>query len=444
MPGVRALLASFCVPALLCLPTLMPILPATLNRPLLQSPRCTSPLSSLASTLVLVSLLSGCASSGEPPAPAAQPPAAAASAASAVAAAPASAAASGAQEPTEPVATPVANGSVTVSTLPVAVEPGSVPYAERADVQAWARDVAQRTELPIAWLQAAFAEARYQPNAAKYILPAPAGTPKNWTAYRARFIEPKRIKAGVAFWNENEGWLKQAQREYGVPPEIIVGLLGVETMYGRDMGRFRILDALVTLGFDFPANAPRDRSAYFRSELEQFYLLCRDIHANPLEINSSYAGAIGLPQFMPSSWRKYAVDFDGDGRIDLIRSPADAIGSVAHYLAEFGWVRDMPSYYSVHGLPDPGANLTRLLTPDIVPSFTADEMAQLGVLLSRQGQQHPSLLALVKLENGNDAPTYVAGTDNFYAITRYNQSSPYAMAVIDLGKAIAQARQTGG
>mgnify|MGYP003704237501 CR=1 FL=1 len=285
-----------------------------------------------------------------------------------------------------------------------------------------------------------FAEARYQPTAARFILPAPAGTPKNWAAYRARFVEPRRVKAGVAFWNENEAWLRQAQREYGVPPEIIVGLLGVETLYGRDMGRFRILDALVTLGFDFPANAPRDRSAYFRNELEQYYLLCRDIHANPLEINSSYAGAVGLPQFMPSSWRKYAVDFDGDGRIDLIHSPADAIGSVAHYLAEFGWTRDMPNYYSIRTLPAPGDDLTRLLAPDIVPSFTPEEMEQLGAKLSPQGLQHEGLLALVKLENGNDAPTYVAGTDNFYAITRYNQSSPYAMAVIELGKAIAQAR----
>lgn len=419
----------------------MPISSATLERSVTHLPRRGLPLLSQIAAIALIGALSGCASSGDqaaPTSPQTAPPAA--PAASAAAAAPASAAASGVQESTEPVASPVVNGSVSVSALPATIEPGSVPYAERADVQAWAQDVAQRTELPIAWLQAAFAEARYQPNAAKYILPAPAGTPKNWAAYRARFIEPKRIKAGVAFWNENEAWLRQAQREYGVPPEIIVGLLGVETLYGRDMGRFRILDALVTLGFDYPANAPRDRSAYFRSELEQYYLLCRDIHANPLEINSSYAGAIGLPQFMPSSWRKYAVDFDGDGRIDLIRSPADAIGSVARYLAEFGWVRDMPSYYSVNGLPDPGANLTRLLTPDIVPSFTADEMTQLGVLLSRQGQQHPGLLALVKLENGSDAPTFVAGTDNFYAITRYNQSSPYAMAVIDLGKAIAQAR----
>jgi membrane-bound lytic murein transglycosylase B len=338
------------------------------------------------------------------------------------------------------VAAPVTSGSAAAAALPATAEPGSVPYAERADVQAWIGDVAQRTNLPTEWLQAAFAEARYQPNAARFILPAPAGTPKNWAAYRARFVEPRRIKAGVAFWNDNEAWLRQAQREYGVPPEIIVGLLGVETIYGRDMGRFRILDALVTLGFDFPANAPRDRSAYFRNELEQYYLLCRDIHANPLEINSSYAGALGLPQFMPSSWRKYAVDFDGDGRIDLIHSSADAIGSVAHYLAEFGWTRDMPNYYSVRALPAPGADLTRLLAPDIVPSFTPEEMQQLGAKLSPQGLQHEGLLALVKLENGADMPTYVAGTDNFYAITRYNQSSPYAMAVIELGKAIAQAR----
>lgn len=395
--------------------------------------------------LALLAALGGCASddtaalNGAPRA-AAAPASSASGASPAVAASAASAASSANADANEPVTAPITNGTATAAALPAPTEPGSVPYDERPDVQAWMKDVAQRTELPLIWLQAAFSEARYQPSVVKLILPAPAGTPKNWAAYRSRFIEPKRIKAGVAFWNDNEGWLRQAQREYGVPPEIIVGLLGVETIYGRDMGRFRILDALATLGFDFPGDAPRDRSAYFRGELEQYYLLCREIHANPLEINSSYAGALGLPQFMPSSWRKYAVDFDGDGKIDLIHSAADTIGSVAHYLAEFGWVRDMPNYYSVRALPAPGTDLSRLLAPDILPSFTADEMKQLGVELSPLGQQHQGLLALVKLENGSDAPTYVAGTDNFYAITRYNQSSPYAMAVIELGKAVAQAR----
>lgn len=352
----------------------------------------------------------------------------------------ASAATATAREAAEPVAAPVANGSASAAPLPATIEPGSVPYNERPDVQAWSQDVAQRTGLPIEWLNAAFAAARYQPSIAQLILPAPSGTPKNWAAYRARFVEPKRIQAGIDFWRANEGWLQQAEREYGVPPQIIVGLLGVETFYGRQMGHYRVLDALVTLGFDYPQQAPRDRSAYFRNELEEFYQLCRDIHANPLEINSSYAGALGLPQFMPSSWRKYAVDFDGDGRIDLINDAADAIGSVAHYLHEFGWVRDMPTYYPVRAVPPPGEALDRLLTPDIAPGFTAAEMQQLGVQLSPEGQQHQGLLALVKLENGSDAPTYVAGTDNFYALTRYNQSSPYAMAVIELGKVVALAR----
>lgn len=400
-----------------------------------------------AGVAALIAALAGCASSVslDPSTPVAPAPDRAAASAPAVSQAPSApgniASSPGtADEAGEPIAAPVTNGNAATATLPPAPEPGSVPYAERADVQAWIQDVARRTDLPVAWLQAAFAEARYQPNVARFILPAPAGTPKNWAAYRARFIEPKRIKAGVAFWHDNEAWLQQAEREYGVPPEIIVGLLGVETIYGRDMGRFRILDALVTLGFDFPAHAPRDRSAYFRNELEQYYLLCRDIHANPLEITSSYAGALGMPQFMPSSWRKYAVDFDGDGRVDLIHSPADAIGSVAHYLAEFGWTRDMANYYSVRALPPAGSNLDRLLAPDIVPSFTPAEMQQLGAQLSASGQRHTGLLALVKLENGADTPTYVAGTDNFYTITRYNQSSPYAMAVIELGKAVAQAR----
>ncbi len=392
--------------------------------------------------------LLGCGSSIDLHTPAPPLPPTAASDATAATASDAASAPSNTEADTAPAAViaAVPSSQITATELTAspptdAPLPGSVPYPQRADVQAWIADVAQRTALPTPWLQAAFAEARYQPNVARFILPPPSGSPKNWAAYRARFVEPRRIKAGAAFWSDNEAWLQEAQQRYGVPAELIVGLIGVETLYGRDMGRFRILDALVTLGFDFPPQAPRDRSPYFRGELEHFFLLCRDIRANPLDINSSYAGAIGMPQFMPGSWRKYGVDFDGDGHIDLIHSPADVIGSVANFLAEHGWTPGVPTHFDALSVPPSGDALNHLLSPDILPSFTAAELVQHGVVLPPDAQRHGGLMALVKLENGTQPASYVIGTDNFYAITRYNQSSPYAMAVIDLGRAVARERQ---
>jgi membrane-bound lytic murein transglycosylase B len=159
---------------------------------------------------------------------------------------------------------------------------------------------------------------------------------------------------------------------------------------------------------------------------------------DPTTVLGSYAGAMGLPQFMPSSVRNFAVDFDGDGRIDLQRSPVDAIGSVARYLAEHGWQKNMPAYYEVKPPADKEA-LAKLLAPDIVPSFSVSEMQGLGATLPDAAQTHTGLLALVKLENGDGAPTYILGTDNFFAVTRYNQSSYYALAVIQLGQAVSRA-----
>jgi membrane-bound lytic murein transglycosylase B len=271
---------------------------------------------------------------------------------------------------------------------------------------------------------------------AQLIQPPPSGTAKNWAAYRARFVEPVRIRAGVAFWEENEHWLREAEARFGVPPEIVVGIVGVETLYGRHMGDFRVLDALATLALDFPAEAPRDRSAFFRDELGSFLVLCRSRGLDPLAPTGSYAGASGMPQFMPSSVLRYAVDFDGDGRVDLQGSPADVIGSVANYLAEFGWQRGQPTHYLV-GVPVEAADRAVLLAPDILPSFSAAQFAEHGAALEAAGRVHEGPLALVELQNGSAAPSYVAGTGNFYAITRYNWSSYYALAVIELGQAVA-------
>src|SRR5512139_2594405 len=221
-----------------------------------------------------------------------------------------------------------------------------VPYGQRDDVMRFGAEVAARRGFDPAWVNSLLAQARFVPNVVKFIMPPPSGTAKNWAAYRARFVEPLRIRSGLAFWRENEAWLKRAEETYGVPPEIVIGVLGVETIYGRHMGTFRVIDALATLSFDFPTGR-KDRSAFFRDELEQLLVLAHSENIDALSLTGSYAGAMGMGQFMPSSWNKYAVDFDGDGRIDLHASPADVIGSIAHYFAEFGWQRGMPTRFDV-------------------------------------------------------------------------------------------------
>jgi membrane-bound lytic murein transglycosylase B len=314
----------------------------------------------------------------------------------------------------------------------------SPAYAERDDVMRFARELAERKELDAGWVEDKIAQARFVPSVARLIMPPPTGTAKNWNAYRARFVEPLRIRTGLAFWNEHAQWLEKAEQLYGVPAQVIVGIIGVETIYGQHMGTFRVIDALATLAFDFPPGR-KDRSEFFRSELEQLFVLCRSEGRDPLDLKGSYAGAMGMPQFMPSSWNKYAVDFDGDGHVDLHSNAADVIGSVAHYLAEFGWVRDQPAYFRVT-VPEDASHRATLLEPDIVPTFSVAQFNERGALLTPDAASHEGKLALVELQNGNDAPSYVAGTQNFYAITRYNWSSYYAMAVIDLGAAIARER----
>jgi membrane-bound lytic murein transglycosylase B len=386
--------------------------------------------------------------------------------------------------------------------------PDVVTYGQREDVMRLGAEIAERRGLDAEWVAAALQRARYVPNVAKFIMPPPAGTAKNWAAYRSRFVEPRRIRAGAAFWRANRKWLALAEELYGVPPEIVVGVIGVETIYAQQMGSFRVIDALATLSFDFPAGR-RDRSAFFRTELEEFFVMCRSEGLDPTAPKGSYAGAMGMPQFMPSSFNRYAVDLDGDGHVDLAGSGADAIGSVAHYLAEFGWQRGMPTRFDVDA-PVDTVDRAVLLVPDIVPSFGVQEFAQRGarldvaaivysarleamrpvpaasapvVAMAAMAASEPAgaasaasepdtgasaalaasppassvavdapvaasaaspvaspalKLALIELQNGDAAASYVAGTPNFYAITRYNWSSYYAMAVIELGEAVAR------
>jgi membrane-bound lytic murein transglycosylase B len=310
-------------------------------------------------------------------------------------------------------------------------------------VSLWATEAAQRLNLDPAWVQKTMQKAQRLPLVEKLVLPAASPAAKDWGAYRARFIEPIRIQAGARFWLRHRATLEKAEGEFGVPASIIVGIIGVETLYGQNTGNFRVLDALGTLAFHFPQAHPRasERQAFFRGELEQFLLLTSRSGANPLAVRGSYAGALGLPQFMPSSWAKFAVDYDGDGRIDLFTSPADAIGSVANYFKAFQWRPGMPTHYPVTLAPGK-TDMDGLLAPDILPTFSVTQFVGKGAALEGTALQHAGPLALIELRNGPNEPSYVAGTENFYAITRYNWSSYYAMAVIDLADAVAREVQS--
>ena len=317
-------------------------------------------------------------------------------------------------------------------------EPDAVTYGRRDDAMALATTLAQQHGLDVDWAQAQLAQARYLPGVARLIMPPRAGTAKNWAAYRARFVEPERIRAGAAFWATNQAWLAAAEQRYGVPAAVVVGIIGVETFYGRVTGNIRVLDALATLSLDFPTGRS-DRSPFFRDELGQFLKLVQTQGLTATAIKGSFAGAIGLGQFMPGSINRFAVDFDGDGHINMANNPADVIGSVAHYLAEHGWQRDLPTHFAVKP-PVDSTDRATLLVPDILPSFTPAQMAARGAVLDDAALAHAGLLALVELQNGDAAPSHVAGTQNFYAVTRYNASSYYALAVIELGQAVAAAR----
>lgn len=258
----------------------------------------------------------------------------------------------------------------------------------------------------------------------------PAEKVKPWKDYRPIFITDSRIARGVDFWREHQDTLARAEQEYGVPAQVIVAIIGVETFYGGNTGNYRVLDALSTLAFDYPPRAP-----FFRKELREFLMLSREEQVDPLSLKGSYAGAMGMPQFMPSSFRAYAVDFDGDGQINIWSNPVDAIGSVASYFQRHGW---QPGEPVASRARVKGEQAEQGLAPGLDPASNVGELRALGWSSSDPLDNELPVTAF-RLE-GAEGAEYWLGLPNFFVITRYNRSLMYAMAVNQLAELLVDAR----
>jgi len=254
---------------------------------------------------------------------------------------------------------------------------------------------------------------------------------KPWYQYRPIFVTEKRIHDGVAFWQENAKQLAHAEETYGVPAQIIVAIVGVETFYGRNKGGYRVIDALSTLGFDYPP-----RADFFRDQLEQFLLMAREEKRDPLTFLGSYAGAMGMPQFIPSSFRNFAVDFDEDGQRDLWENPADIIGSVANYFSRHNW---QPGGAVASRASIKGEAPQDLLDKGLEPSIPVATLKSKGITIQAAFPDDANA-ALIALESDLDEHEYWVTLNNFYVITRYNHSPVYAMAVYQLSEAIRTSR----
>ncbi|WP_333981750.1 lytic murein transglycosylase B [Burkholderia gladioli] len=316
-------------------------------------------------------------------------------------------------------------------------------YANNPQVDAFINEVAARDGLDPARLRALFATANYSATAVKLVRPAPSPSVKNWRVYQSRFLDTIRINAGVKFWRANQATLQRASAEFGVPPEVIVGIIGVETIYGRYMGNFPALDALTTLAFDYPDTPNRaDRQATFRKNLEDFLVWTRDSQIDPTSVVGSYTGAIGIPQFLPSSIRAYAVDYEGNGHIDLRASTADAIGSVANYLKQHGWQPGRPVVWEI--APDAGSQGVAQAAADGKPEphLSLSQLTQAGLTLDEPSvdvrAEAGTPVTVVDLPSPNRATEYKLGLQNFYVLTRYNRSFFYALAVYQLGERVKQ------
>ncbi|MFW2371995.1 MAG: lytic murein transglycosylase B [Gammaproteobacteria bacterium] len=297
-------------------------------------------------------------------------------------------------------------------------------YSERDDVRNFVNDMVKKHRFDEQMLMYWMNSVEQQKTALKAIARPAEGKP--WKDYRPIFITNKRITRGVEFWRKHNDVLSQAEQRYGVPAEIIVAIIGVETFYGKRSGSYPVLDALTTLGFDYPP-----RAAFFRKELEQFLLMSREERFDPTTLKGSYAGAMGMPQFISSSFRSYAVDFDGDGRRDLWGSTADAIGSVANYFSRHGWRNGAP----IISRAQVSESARSLASKRMRPEKSIAEYKQVGVVpLTNFNDNESAILLGLEGKNGQE---YWLGLNNFYVITRYNHSPLYAMAVYQLGQALA-------
>lgn len=285
-------------------------------------------------------------------------------------------------------------------------------------------EMVQRHGFSDAALRSLFARVRLSNTVLEAIARPAEGKP--WFQYRSIFLTSSRIQSGIDFWLENRSILNRASARFGVAPEIIVAIIGVETFYGRRSGDYRVADALSTLAFNYPPRAP-----FFRSELENFLLFSREQGFDPLNLKGSYAGAMGVPQFMPSSYRRYAVDFSGDGRIDIWNNTADVIASVANYLTENGWERGgaVATRATVQG-----NDYTRLLAKTSEPTLRFDQLAAAGVRTSAPLAGNP-LSALLSLQAEVGDEVWVT-LKNFSVIRKYNRSALYAMAVHQLAESV--------
>ena len=307
------------------------------------------------------------------------------------------------------------------------------PYATRTQVQDYIDELVETHGFSRMALEEVFAQASKQERIIE-LMSRPAERRLVWHEYRKILVDEPRVSQGIIFWRENEAALERAAKIYGVAPEIIVAIIGVETRYGRIMGNFGVVDALSTLAFDYPP-----RAEFFRGQLTQHFLLSREEGKNPLSMQSSYAGAMGFGQFIPSSYRAYAVDFDGDGVRDIWANKTDAIGSVANYFAEHGW-RGAEGVVERVTLGDETSELRALINSGLKPTVTVAEWRTMGVQVGpEQDDRRLATLMRMEQESGNE---YWLGYDDFYVITRYNHSRLYAMAVYQLSQAIRKRRES--
>lgn len=305
------------------------------------------------------------------------------------------------------------------------------PYQDREEVLDWVQQISLRNNIPAEFVLSALSAAEYRDDVIQ-LISKPAERVLTWGDYRNIFLDQARVENGVVFMRNNASALEEAERAYGVPREILTAIIGVETRYGKVMGRHRVIDALVTLGFDYPP-----RRTFFIGELEKFLLFTYEYEKDPLSFKGSYAGAMGMAQFMPSSYLAYAADYDDDGFSDLWENSADAIWSVANYLANHGWRPQQPIRQSVEFV---SSDLQNRVSPALELDLTASQLHRFDVALpeSLQGaaREDEPVATLMALELA-DSTEYWLGFQNFYAITRYNHSHLYAMAVSELAEQIA-------